>query len=56
MLRENFENNLDLAIQYSTDLTCTSVTTNWIVYRIEGTVVVKKAMWTYQHPTMWMGC
>ena len=26
------ENDLDLAIQYSTDLTHTSVTDNWIVY------------------------
>ena len=34
----------------------TSVTNNWIVYRIWGAVVVKKASWTYQHPTMWMGC
>ena len=25
----------------------TSVTNNWIVYWIEGTVVIKKAMWTY---------
>ena len=53
---DSFENDLDLAIQYLTDLTRTSVTNNWIVYRIEGAVVVKKAMWTYQHPMMWMGC
>ena len=39
---ESFENDLDLAIQCPTDLTCTSVTNNWIVYRIEGTVVLKK--------------
>ena len=50
------KNDLDLAIQYLTDLTHTSVTNNWVVYRIEGTDVVKKAMWSYQHPTMWMGC
>ena len=25
-------------------LVCTSVTNNWIVYQIEGTVVVKKAI------------
>ena len=37
-------------------LVCTSVTNNWIVYRIEEAVVVKKATRTYQHPMMWMGC
>ena len=37
-------------------LVCTSVTNNWIVYQIEGAVVVKKATRTYQHPMMWMGC
>ena len=39
-----FENHLDLAIQYLTELSHTSVTNNWIMYQIEGTVVVKKAM------------
>ena len=34
----------------------TSVTNNRIVYHIEYVVVVKKATWTYQQPTMWMGC
>ena len=34
----------------------TSVTNNWIVYQIEGAVVVKKATWTYQYHMMWMGC
>ena len=29
---DSFENDLDPAIQYPTDLTCTSVTNNWIVY------------------------
>ena len=53
---ESFENDLDPAILYLTDLTCTSVTNNWVVYQIEGTVVVKKATWTYQHHTMWMDC
>ena len=38
----SFENDLGLVIQYPTDLTCTSVTNNWIVYPIEDTVVVKK--------------
>ena len=33
-----------------------SVTNNWIMYRIEGTAVIKKATRTFQHPTMWMGC
>ena len=40
---ESFEKNLDPAIQYPTDLTRTSVTNNWIVYQIKGTVAVKKA-------------
>ena len=40
----SFENDLDLSIQYPTDVTCTSVTNNWLVYWIEGAVVVKKAM------------
>ena len=40
---ESFESDLNLDIQYMTDLTRTSVTNNWIVYRTEGTVVVKKA-------------
>ena len=39
---ESFENDLDPAIQYPADLTRTSVTNNWIVYWIEGAVVVKK--------------
>ena len=39
---ESFENDLDPAIQYPTDLTCTSVTNNWIVYQTEGAVVLKK--------------
>ena len=37
-------NDLDLAIQYPTDLTHTSVTNNWILCQIEGAVVVRKAM------------
>ena len=41
---ESFKKDLDQAIQYSTELICTSVTNNWVVYQIEGTVVVKKAM------------
>ena len=28
------------------------VTNNWVVYWIEGTAVVKKVTWTYQHPTI----
>ena len=36
-------------------LMCTSVTNNWIAYQIEGAVMVKKATWTHEHPTMWMG-
>ena len=56
MRLDSFENDLDPAIQYPTDLTLASMTNNWIMYRIEGAVVVKKATWTYQYPTMWMGC
>ena len=32
----------------------TNVTKNWIVYQVEGVVLVKKSTWTYQHSTMWM--
>ena len=37
-------------------LVCKNVINNWIVYQIKDAVVVKKATWTYKHPTMWMGC
>ena len=47
---ESFENDLDPAIQYLTNLTRTSVTNNFFMHRIEGVVVFKKATSTYQHP------
>ena len=34
---------IDPTIQYLTELSCTSVINNWIMYQIEGTVVVKRA-------------
>ena len=43
MLQEFRKQYLDPAIQHPTELSCTSVTNNWIIYETEGAVVVKKA-------------
>ena len=40
---QSFEDHLDPTIQYLTELSCSSVTNNCIMYQIEGAVLVKKA-------------